>query len=98
MHLLGRTGVSFFAAPALLRECGCTVGRACKAFPGCLNDLPTMMPGAETALRPRLAAWLHEYPGARVLRLFIERRITHPAVAARAQAARRQRFGQAVRQ
>lgn len=60
-HLLGRTGISFFAAPALLKRAGWTVSRARKAFPACLNELPMLMPGAETALRPRLDAWLREH-------------------------------------
>lgn len=143
-HLLGRTGVSFFAAPALLARAGWTPRRARARFPACLGELPLLMPGVGTALRPRLEAWLREAGlaplvaaefddgaltkafGGRGLGVFagpavlaaeieaqyqvlrvgtapalvdefyaisIERRITHPAVAAITTAARRELFG-----
>lgn len=50
-HRLGRCGVSFFAAPALLEQCK---GR----FPGCLDGAPLIMPAAESAVGQRLRAWL----------------------------------------
>lgn len=138
-HLLGRTGVSFFAAPALIARAGWTPRRARARFPACLAELPLLMPSTETALRPRLDAWLRDgglappiaadfddgaltkafgrrglgvFAGPSVLTLeieaqyqvlclgtaptlmeefyaiSIERRITHPAVAAITQAAR----------
>ena len=60
-HLLGRTQVSFFAAPALLARTGWTLRRARARFPACLAQLPLLMPSAETALRPRLDGWLQEH-------------------------------------
>ncbi|MDP2367744.1 transcriptional activator NhaR [Rhodoferax sp.] len=49
-HRLGTSGVSFFAAPALLDRC---VG----GFPGCLDGAPMLMPGEDSALGQRLRAW-----------------------------------------
>ena len=57
-HLLGRTGVSFFASASLLARAGWTPRRARSRFPACLADLPFLMPSAETALRPRLDSWM----------------------------------------
>lgn len=57
-HLLGQTAVAFFAAPALLARHGLTARRARNRFPQVLGELPLLVPGAETALRPRLDAWL----------------------------------------
>ncbi len=59
-HLLGRTQVSFFAAPRLLEREGWTARRARARFPACLAALPLLMPSTATALRPRLDAWLRE--------------------------------------
>ncbi len=59
-HLLGRTEVSFFASAALLARAGWTSRRGRARFPACLADLPFLMPGADTALRPRLDAWLRD--------------------------------------
>jgi LysR family transcriptional activator of nhaA len=59
-HLLGRTGVSFFAAPALITRAGWTPRRARARFPACLAELPLLMPSTGTALRPRLDAWLRD--------------------------------------
>jgi LysR family transcriptional activator of nhaA len=47
-HLLGRSGISFFAAPALSRH---AKGR----FP---QNLPLLMPGPDTAVAGRLRRWL----------------------------------------
>ena len=33
-HLLGRSGITFFAAPALLAQRGCTLQQARRRFPG----------------------------------------------------------------
>lgn len=140
-HVLGRSGLSFFAAPALLKAQGVSP-RA--RFPRSLARLPFLLPGADSAVRPRLEAWLRaqgltppvagEFDDSALLKAFgregrgafvaptvleaeirrlygvrvlgrsqelsvefyaisIERRITHPAVAAITQAARRELFG-----
>jgi LysR family transcriptional activator of nhaA len=142
-HLLGSTGISFFASPSLLKSGGWTLRRARAAFPRCLGNLPLLMPGAGTAMRPRLEGWLRQHElapavvaefddsalakafarqglgvvaGPTVLAkevaqqygvdslgeavglveefyaISIERRITHPAVAAITAAARRELF------
>jgi len=57
-HLLGRSGVGFFAAPRLLKAAGLTAQRAKKTFPACLDAMPLLLPSAQTALRPRIDAWL----------------------------------------
>lgn len=57
-HLLGRTGVSFFASATLLAKAGWTPRRARARFPACLADLPFLMPSTDTALRPRLDSWM----------------------------------------
>jgi LysR family transcriptional activator of nhaA len=59
-HLLGRSSVSFFAAPALLKRFGWTLRRAQATFPHCVGELPLLYPGPGTALRPRLDGWLRE--------------------------------------
>ncbi|WP_029049918.1 transcriptional activator NhaR [Cupriavidus sp. amp6] len=60
-HLLGRTGVAFFAASRLLQATGWTARRARKAFPACLAGMPLLLPTVHTALRPRLDAWLRQH-------------------------------------
>ncbi|MFT3734840.1 MAG: transcriptional activator NhaR [Rhodocyclaceae bacterium] len=52
-HELGRSGVSFFAAPSLARRCK-------QPFPQCLNDMPMLSMGDDAALRGRLQRWLTE--------------------------------------
>lgn len=142
-HLLGRSPVAFFAAPRLLRAHGTTLRRARAAFPGALTTLPLLLPGAESALRPRVEAWLRghgiaaavaaEFDDTALMKAFgregggvfaapavlgdeiarqyavqrigtvadlqeefyaitVERRITHPALAAITAAARRELF------
>lgn len=59
-HLLGRTGIAFFAAPQLLKSVGLTPRRAQKDFPACLAQLPLLLPTSASALRPRLDAWLRQ--------------------------------------
>jgi LysR family transcriptional activator of nhaA len=49
-HLLGESGVTFFAAPAL-------AGRHRAGFPGSLDGAPALLPVAGTALRGALEAW-----------------------------------------
>jgi LysR family transcriptional activator of nhaA len=59
-HLLGSSGMTFFAAPALLKRTGMTLRRARASFPACLARLPLLMPGSDTAVRPRLERWLQQ--------------------------------------
>ncbi|MGF2075966.1 hypothetical protein, partial [Enterococcus casseliflavus] len=53
-HALGRSGVSFFAAPKLKAN---IKGR----FPACLEGQPMLMPSSDSALRPRLERWLEQH-------------------------------------
>ncbi|HEY0823846.1 MAG TPA: transcriptional activator NhaR [Ramlibacter sp.] len=142
-HLLGKSRVAFFAAPALLQRAGTTARKARARFPAVLATLPLLLPGADSALRPRLDAWLRQqaiaprvaaefddsalmkafgregrgvFPAPAVLAaeiarqyevaelgtaadlveefygISVERRITHPAVAAITEAARGELF------
>jgi LysR family transcriptional activator of nhaA len=142
-HLLGRSAIAFFAAPRLLQAHGLTARRARNRFPALLGELPLLAPGVDTALRPRLDAWLRdqslaplraaEFDDSALLKAFgreglgvfaapavladeiarqyeveclgtagdlleefyaisVERRITHPAVAAITEAARSELF------
>jgi LysR family transcriptional regulator, transcriptional activator of nhaA len=59
-HLLGRSGVAFFAAPVLLKGHGLPA-RKPRSLPEALALLPLLYPGAESALRPRLDAWLRRH-------------------------------------
>lgn len=52
-HLLGETGVGFFAAPALH-------ARLKKGFPRSLEGAPLLLPTDDTALRRSLDAWLDD--------------------------------------
>lgn len=143
-HLLGQSRIAFFAAPALLQRAGTTARRARARFPATLAALPLLLPGADSALRPRVDAWLRQhaiapriaaefddtalmkafgregrgvFPAPAVLAseiarqyevvelgtgadlveefygISVERRITHPAVAAITEAARGELFG-----
>ncbi|MGE0452773.1 MAG: transcriptional activator NhaR [Vicinamibacteria bacterium] len=49
-HLLGETAIGVFGSPALLG--------ARKAFPGCLEGAPFLLPGQATTLRRELDHWL----------------------------------------
>lgn len=49
-HRLGNSGVSFFASPRLIKA---LKGK----FPACLDGAPTLVPSADTAVRPRLDQW-----------------------------------------
>jgi LysR family transcriptional activator of nhaA len=53
--------VTFFAAPSLLQQHGLSKRQARARFPACLHALPLLMPGADSALRPRLDAWLRQH-------------------------------------
>ena len=50
-HLLGESGATFFAAPALAR-------RLKRGFPRSLDGAPFLMPGASSQLRQSLEQWL----------------------------------------
>lgn len=49
-HRLGESGVSFFAAPAL-------IGRLKGRFPACLDGAPMLIPGVDAAIKSRLDRW-----------------------------------------
>lgn len=49
-HRLGASGLSFFAAPELLKRCA-------GAFPQCLDGAPLLMPGKDSAVGHRLRDW-----------------------------------------
>jgi len=51
-HPLGRTAMSFFAAPALVEK------ELSGRFPKCLDGAPMLMQGAASAMRQRLDLWL----------------------------------------
>ncbi len=53
-HRLGETGMSFMAAPAL-------AARLTGGFPACLNRMPVLMPGQDTALHGRLIRWFERH-------------------------------------
>ena len=50
-HRLGDSGLSFFAAHAL-------VGSMSKPFPECIGDMPALLPGEDSAIRRKLVDWL----------------------------------------
>ncbi len=52
-HLLGESGMSFFATEELAR-------RHAGAFPHCLDGAPLLLPGADVAVRPRLTRWFND--------------------------------------
>lgn len=60
-HLLGRSGVAFFAAERLLRANSTNLRQARARFPECLSALPMLMPGVDSALRPRVDGWLRRH-------------------------------------
>ena len=49
-HRLGSSGISFFGTPALLTTCG-------GPFPQCLEGVPMLLPGEDSAVGRRLRAW-----------------------------------------
>jgi LysR family transcriptional activator of nhaA len=63
-HLLGRSPTAFFASPQLLKRAGWTLRKAQRTFPQCLGELPLLLPGADSAMRPRVDAWLRRQAGA----------------------------------
>jgi LysR family transcriptional regulator, transcriptional activator of nhaA len=52
-HLLGACGVSFLARSPLAARLG-------PRFPECLNGAPLLLPGEDSAMRPRLVQWLQD--------------------------------------
>ncbi len=50
-HRLGRTTLSFFAAPQL-------AARAAQTFPHCLAELPLLLPATSSAVRSQIDQWL----------------------------------------
>lgn len=60
-HKLGRSGQSFFAAPALARQCGGT-------FPSRLDGMPMLIHGEDSDVRRQLERWFeHEHLFPRVV-------------------------------
>ena len=53
-HVLGSSAMSFFSAPALAATLR-------GGFPDCLDGAPLLMPGASSAARPQLEAWLSRH-------------------------------------
>jgi LysR family transcriptional activator of nhaA len=53
-HKLGESGLSFFAAPVLVRRCK---GR----FPGNLAHMPLLLPGHDSPVAARLQRWLERH-------------------------------------
>lgn len=143
-HLLGRSGIAFFASEKLLKSQSTSLRQVRAKFPDSLRTLPMLLPGADSALRPRVDGWLRQhalmppiaaefedtalmkafgreglgvFPAPAVLAkeisrqfevdrlgtpddlveefyaISIERRITHPGVAAITEAARSELFG-----
>ena len=52
-HLLGECGMGFFASPSLARGLE-------GSFPRCLDGAPLLLPGEDSAVRPKLMRWLAE--------------------------------------
>lgn len=53
-HPLGKSGMSFFCAPALQAQLH-------GEFPHCLHQAPMLIPGAQASVRPQLEAWLSRH-------------------------------------
>lgn len=60
-HLLGRSGIAFFASQRLLQEHGTNVRQARAKFPRSLDALPILLPAVDSALRPRVDGWLRRH-------------------------------------
>ena len=52
-HRLAESGMSFLAAPMLAARCA-------KKFPGCLAELPLLVPGEDSSARQKLMRWLEK--------------------------------------
>ncbi|MDP2034521.1 MAG: LysR family transcriptional regulator [Polaromonas sp.] len=57
-HLLGHSGIAFFASEKLLHAQSTTLRQARSKFPRSLETLPMLLPGTDSALRPRVDGWL----------------------------------------
>lgn len=53
-HKLGRSGQSFFASPALARQCS----RRGLRFPDTLEGTPLLLPGEDSGVKLRMESWL----------------------------------------
>lgn len=53
-HLLGRSSLSFFAAPALAQQCH-------GEFPDRLNGQPLLLPSSDSAVRAQIERWLDQH-------------------------------------
>lgn len=60
-HLLGRSPIAFFASEKLLQAHSTTLRQARAKFPESLNALPALLPGLDSALRPRVDGWLRRH-------------------------------------
>lgn len=60
-HLLGRSAIAFFASEKLLLRHSTSTRQARARFPECLNGLPLLLPGSDSALRPRVDGWLRRH-------------------------------------
>ncbi|MCR5882283.1 transcriptional activator NhaR [Rhizobacter sp. J219] len=60
-HLLGGSGIAFFAADKLLVKHATTLRQVRARFPKSLENLPMLLPASDSALRPRIDAWLRRH-------------------------------------
>jgi LysR family transcriptional activator of nhaA len=60
-HLLGASPIAFFAAPALLKGLGVPARQAKDRMLEVIARAPLLLPGPESALRPRVDAWLRRH-------------------------------------
>lgn len=60
-HLLGRSAIAFFASEKLLQRHSTSARQARARFPECLNGLPLLLPGSDSALRPRVDGWMRRH-------------------------------------
>ncbi|MGV3570803.1 MAG: transcriptional activator NhaR [Ramlibacter sp.] len=60
-HLLGHSGIAFFASARLLARHETSLRQARARFPDCLQRLPMLLPVSDSALRPRVDGWLRRH-------------------------------------
>jgi LysR family transcriptional activator of nhaA len=60
-HRLGSSGISFFAAPAVMAKLRSPRKAASDGFPAFLDGLPMILPGEDAALRTRLERWFNKH-------------------------------------
>ena len=53
-HRLGESPLTFFATQSLARRCR-------RPFPECLNAMPMLLPGEDSAIRSKLVRWLSQH-------------------------------------